>query len=81
MIPLKIVSTALLTYAVCVAAGQLLLTFLKLKLWRPEWWFLGFVLGSACFSTLLFFLAAQVDLSLGFDGDRVCHIASSVPIS
>ena len=58
MIPLKIVAAALLTYAVCVAAGQLLLTSLKLRLSRAEWRFLGFVLGSACFSTLLFFLAA-----------------------
>jgi hypothetical protein len=58
MMPLKIVASALLTYAVCLAAGQLLLTWLKIRLWRAERWSLGFVLGSACLSTLVFFLAA-----------------------
>jgi len=56
--PVKILASALFTYGICVATGQLLLTWLKLKLTRSEHWFLGFLLGSACVSTVIFFLAA-----------------------
>jgi hypothetical protein len=54
----RIVFSALLVYAVCTAAGQILLDRLKLRLDRAEWWFLGFLTGSAAISTVIFFLAA-----------------------
>lgn len=58
MTPVKILASALLTYSICVASGQLLLICLKLKLTRAEHWFFGFLLGSACLSTVMFFVAA-----------------------
>src|SRR5262245_1220788 len=55
--PLRIVLSALLTYAVATAMGQIVLSRLKLSLSRAEWWFLAFVTGSACLSALIFLLA------------------------
>src|SRR5690242_14961761 len=55
--PLRIVAAALLTYAVSTATGEILLSRLKLRLSRGEWWFLAFLTGSACLSTLVFLLA------------------------
>lgn len=58
MTALKILASALLTIGICAAAGQLLFAWLKLKLTRAEHYFLGFLLGSACVSTIIFVLAA-----------------------
>ncbi len=51
-------AAAVLTYATCVMAGKLLLGILAVKLARSEEWFLGFMLGSAVLSTLVFALTA-----------------------
>src|SRR4029077_17504581 len=53
-----ILFSALFTFAVCLCAGKLVLQSLRAKLYRSEEFFLGFVLGSACLSTLVFLLAA-----------------------
>src|SRR5260370_1969819 len=42
------------TYAVSLLAGKLVLKLLPVKLSRLEEHFLGFVLGAACLSTLVF---------------------------
>jgi hypothetical protein len=46
------------TYVVSLAAGKLLLQFLRVKLSRMEEHFLGFVLGAAALSTVVFALTA-----------------------
>src|SRR5258708_34795552 len=46
------------TYAVSLLAGKLVLKLLRVKLSRLEEHFLGFVLGAACLSTLVFVLTA-----------------------
>jgi len=53
----RILFSALLVYLVCTAAGQILLDRLKLRLERAEARFLAFLAGSACVSTIIFFLA------------------------
>lgn len=55
---LYILFGVLLTGATSVALGKLLLSRLRLRLYREEQWLFGFVLGSACLSVLLFALAA-----------------------
>ena len=57
MIPLRIAGAGLLTYAVCMAAGQILFRALQLKLAGAERHFLTFLSGSACVSTLMLVLA------------------------
>src|SRR5260370_12060367 len=42
------------TYIVCLLAGKLVLKLLRVKLSRLEEHFLGFVLGAACLSTIVF---------------------------
>ncbi|MGH9591787.1 MAG: glycosyltransferase family 39 protein, partial [Bryobacteraceae bacterium] len=47
-----------ITGGTAVALGKLLLARLRLRLYRNERWLFSFMLGSACFSGLLFALAA-----------------------
>ena len=49
---------AAFTYVVSLCAGKTLLGFLRVKLFRSEEYFFGFVLGSAVLSTLVFSLTA-----------------------
>ena len=53
-----ILFTAGFVYYACLAAGRMLLRFLKIDLYRSEDRFLGFVLGSSCLSMLVFGLSA-----------------------
>src|SRR5258708_2735410 len=46
------------TYVVCLLAGKLVLKLLRVELSRLEEHFLGFVLGAACLSALVFVLTA-----------------------
>ena len=55
---LALLFSAAFTYAVSLCAGRLVLQALRVKLYRSEELFLGFVLGSACLSTLVFLLTA-----------------------
>jgi hypothetical protein len=55
---LYILFGVLLTGATSFALGRLLLSRLRLRLFREEQWLFSFVLGSACLSVLLFALAA-----------------------
>lgn len=55
---LPILYGAVFTVLVSAAAGNLLLRRLGLKFHRAENLLLGFVLGSACLSSLVFALAA-----------------------
>jgi hypothetical protein len=57
LIPARILFSAVLVYTLCTAAGLILLHRLKLRLARAEAWFLAFLCGSACVSTLVFLLA------------------------
>ena len=52
-----ILFAAIFTYASSLSAGLILLQLLRIKLLRSEMLFLGFVLGAACLSTLVFTLA------------------------
>src|SRR5438105_15233264 len=60
-----ILFTAVFVYYVCLSAGRALLQLLKVELYRSEERFLSFVLGSSCFSLLVFLLAA---LHLAYKG-------------
>jgi len=53
-----ILFATLFTYAASLAAGVSLLRLLKVRLYRSELLFLGFVLGSACLSLTTFLLTA-----------------------
>src|SRR5258708_25376250 len=55
---LAILFAAGFTYVVSLLAGKLVLKVLRGKLSRLEEHFLGFVLGSACLSTIVFALTA-----------------------
>jgi hypothetical protein len=55
---LAILFAAGFTYTVSLAAGKLLLQLLRTKLSRMESNFIGFLLGAACLSTIIFFLTA-----------------------
>jgi hypothetical protein len=46
------------TYVVSLSMGKLLLQFLRVKLSHMESNFIGFLLGAACLSTIVFFLTA-----------------------
>src|SRR5580693_8967192 len=46
------------TFAVCLAAGKLVLQFARVKLRRMEECFTGFIIGSACLSTIVLGLTA-----------------------
>jgi hypothetical protein len=53
-----LVFAAAFTYVVSLCAGKMLLDILRVKLYRPEQYFFGFVLGSALLSTAVFLLTA-----------------------
>ena len=55
---LLLLFAAAFTYVVSLGAGKMLIAFLRLKLYRSEEYFFGFVLGSAILSTLVFVLTA-----------------------
>lgn len=46
------------TYAACFSAGTALLRWLRVKLYRPEERFIGFVVGAACLSFAVFAITA-----------------------
>lgn len=46
------------TFAVCLAAGKLVLQLVRVKLTLLEEYFLGFVIGAACLSSIVFGLTA-----------------------
>ena len=54
----KLLFAAAFTYLVSLSAGKTLLQALRVKLYRSEEYFFGFVLGSAILSTLVFALTA-----------------------
>ena len=58
MTVLRILFATGFVYSVCLAAGNLLLRFLRLRLFRTERHFLAFLSGAAVVSTLVFALAA-----------------------
>ncbi len=58
MKPLAILFGAAFTIATAISLGRLLIRRLRLTLYRDEEWTLGFVLGSACLSALMFALCA-----------------------
>jgi dolichyl-phosphate-mannose-protein mannosyltransferase len=49
-----ILFAGLFTYSASLSSGLILLKLLRLRLYRAEMLFLGFVLGAACLSTLVF---------------------------
>ncbi|MBL0155568.1 MAG: hypothetical protein IPP47_00390 [Bryobacterales bacterium] len=53
-----ILFATLFTYAASLASGVSLLRLLRVRLYRSELLFLGFVLGSACLSLVTFLLTA-----------------------
>ena len=53
-----ILFAALFTYAASLSAGVSLLRLLRIRLYRGEILFLGFMLGSACLSLIVFLLTA-----------------------
>src|SRR5258708_5171975 len=55
---LLLLFAAAFTYVVSLGAGKMLIALLRLKLYRSEEYFFGFVLGSALLSTLVFVLTA-----------------------
>src|SRR5260370_4659516 len=55
---LLLLFAAAFTYVVSLGAGKMLIVVLRLKLYRSEEFFFGFVLGSAMLSTLVFALTA-----------------------
>jgi hypothetical protein len=55
---LLLLFAAAFTYVVSLGAGKMLIALLRLKLYRSEEFFFGFVLGSAMLSTLVFALTA-----------------------
>jgi hypothetical protein len=55
---LLLLFAASFTYVVSLGAGKMLIALLRLKLYRSEEFFFGFVLGSAMLSTLVFALTA-----------------------
>jgi hypothetical protein len=55
---LLLLFAAAFTYVVSLGAGKVLIALLRLKLYRSEEYFFGFVLGSATLSTLVFVLTA-----------------------
>src|SRR5712691_8813015 len=55
---LALLFSAGFTYLVSLSAGKMLLDGLRVKLYRSEQYFFGFVLGSALLSTAVFALTA-----------------------
>src|SRR5437867_8837269 len=55
---LSILFATAFTYFVCLLAGKALLKMLRVRLYRSEEYFFGFVAGSVCLTTIVFWLAA-----------------------
>jgi hypothetical protein len=75
MAAISVLFGALLAIATCWALGAILLRWLSLHLFRTEEPFVGFIVGSACLSAVVFLLAA---LHLAYKGVFLAVAASAI---